>query len=128
MDKNWLKRRWYDFRMGHNTYLIFLLTGANFLLIFHRLFIERVPFLADLFSNLWVFGLTFLAAYVPLALIIGHWHRTTQLRVEQEQNLRQHSLFATMFRVLLDVQTGRASEKEIENFRKMLTSIEGGKG
>lgn len=128
MDKNWIKRRWYDFRMGHNTYLIFILTGANFLLIFHRLFIERVPFLEKIFSDLWVFALIFLVVYVPTALAIGHWHRKTQMKIEQEQNLRQNPFLVQMFRILLDVQTGRATKEEIERMRNLLDNIEKGKG
>jgi hypothetical protein len=128
MDKNWIKRRWFDFRMGHNTYLIFSLTGANFILIFHRLFIERIPILAETFSNLWLFALVFLAAYVPCALAIGHWHRKTQLKIDNEQYVRQNLLQAKMFRIILDIQIGKASKEEIEEMRKMLMSIEGGKG
>ena len=114
--------------MGHNTYLIFTLTGANFVLIFHRLFIERVPVLAETFSNLWVFALAFLSVYVPCALIIGHWHKKTQLKVDAEQQIRRNTLQAQMFRVMIDIQIGRASKEEIENMRNMLLSIEGGKG
>ena len=33
-------------------------------------------------------------------------------------------MLARMFRTLLDVQTGKANEKEIEEFRNMLMSIE----
>lgn len=114
--------------MGHNTYLIFTLTGANFILIFHRLFIERVPVLAETFSNLWLFALFFLMCYIPCALVIGHWHRKTQLKVDMEQGTRQNTLVAQMFRVILDVQTGNATKEEIEEMRKMLKEIEGGKG
>jgi len=128
MDKNWPKRRWFDFRMGHNTYLIFTLTGANFLLIFHRLFIERVPFLEELFSDLWVFALVFLAVYVPAALVIGHWHRKTQLKIEQEQIMRQNPFMVQMFKIILDIQTGDASKEEIERMQKLLTDIAKGEG
>lgn len=114
--------------MGHNTYLIFTLTGANFVLIFHRLFIERVPYLAETFSNLWLFALVFLAVYVPCALFIGHWHKKTQLKVDAEQQVRRNPLQAQMFRVLLDIQIGKASKEEIENMRNLLLSIERGEG
>ena len=122
----WMKRRWYDFRQGHSLYLIFVLTFSNFILIFHRLLIERVPALEQIFSNLWMFIAIFVLAYIPIAILIGAWHRTTQLKIDLEQQIRQHPLFAKMFRTMVDIQTGKASKEEIENFRKFLIDIEEG--
>ena len=42
MKNGWLRRRWLDFRFGHSIYLIFALSFINFILIFHRLLIERI--------------------------------------------------------------------------------------
>jgi len=50
MKASWMRRRWYDFRLGHSVYLIFALTFLNFVLIFHRLLIERVHFLNEIYS------------------------------------------------------------------------------
>ena len=36
MQEGWFRSRWYEFRMGHSTYLIFLLTFTNFILISYR--------------------------------------------------------------------------------------------
>jgi|SRR3990167_6451386 len=128
MNQDWLRRRWFDFRQGHSVYLIFLLTFANFILIFHRLLIERVESLHEIFGELWVFILVFIVIYIPASIIIGAWHRKTQFKVEADVMIRQNPLLAKMFRTLLDVQTGKISNKEIEDMRTFLKKIEDGKG
>ena len=66
----------------------------------------------------------FIAFYLPAAVLIGYWHRRTQLRVETTITLQQNPVMARMFRTLLDTQTVKATKEEIEEFRKMLTKIE----
>ncbi|MGI0055788.1 MAG: hypothetical protein ACREAK_00265 [Nitrosarchaeum sp.] len=128
MNQDWFRRRWFDFRQGHSVYLIFVLTFANFILIFHRLLIERVEFLNEIFKELWVFVLVFVAIYIPASIIIGAWHRKTQFKVEADVMIRQNPLMAKIFRTLLDIQTGKISEEEIEEMRSFLKQIENGKG
>ena len=127
MNETWVRRRWYDFRQGHGMYLVFAMSFVNFVLIFYRLLIEQIDFLGDLFSNLWIFLVIFLAAYIPTAVLIGNWHRKTQMRIEHEQSMKQSPLMAKNFRVLLDLLEGKASTKEVEELRKFLKSIENGK-
>lgn len=127
MNQDWFRRRWFDFRQGHSVYLIFLLTFANFILIFHRLLIERVEFLNEIFNELWVFVLVFIIIYIPASIMIGAWHRKTQFRVEADVMIRQNPLLAKIFRTLLDVQTGKISNEEIEEMRTFLKKIEDGK-
>ena len=124
MKQGWIRRRWWEFRQGHSTYLIFLLTFMNFVLIAYRLLIERIPFIQELFPQLWIFVLIFVLVYIPLSIIIGNWHRRTQLRVESTINILENPLWAKMFRTMLDIQTGRASKEEIEKVRELLLSIE----
>lgn len=126
MNKAWFQRRWFDFRQGHSVYLIFALTFVNFVLIFHRLLIERIPVLNEMFSSLWLFGIMFIIVYIPLSVAIGAWHRKSQLRIDSEVMLRQNPLWAKFFRLLIDIQLGKASEKEIESVRKLLRTIERG--
>ena len=78
----------------------------------------------ELIPNLSIFVLLFLAFYIPAAIIIGFWHRKTQLKVETTLTMQQNPVLAKMFRTMLDVQTGEASEKEIKEFRDFLTKIE----
>jgi len=127
MNETWVRRRWYDFRQGHGMYLVFAMSFVNFVLIFYRLLIEQIDFLGDLFSNLWIFLVIFLALYIPTAVLIGNWHRKTQMRIEHEQSMKQSPLMAKNFRVILDLLEGKASTKEVEELRKFLKSIENGK-
>ena len=127
MNNTWFRRRWYDFRQGHGMYLVFAMSFVNFVLIFYRLLIEQIDFLGDLFSNLWIFVAVFLVIYIPAAILIGNWHRKTQMRIEHEQSMKQSPLMAKNFRVLLDLLEGKASKKEVEDLRKFLKSIENGK-
>jgi len=126
--QGWIIRRWYDFRNGHGIYLIFALTFTNFVLIFYRLLIERVPFLDEIFTDLWLFMIIFVLIYVPVAVLIGHWHKKTQMKVETEVITRQNPLFAKFIRIIIDIQTGKASEKEVNDVRELLKSIEEGTG
>lgn len=122
-----MRRRWLDFRQGHGMYLIFALSFANFVLIFHRLLIERVDFLDDIFSDLWFFAIVFVVMYIPVAILIGFWHRRTQVKIETEQGFRNNPFMAKIFRMLVDIIEGTASKEEIKKFRDLLLSIEAGK-
>ena len=124
MKNNWARRRWLDFRLGHSVYLIFMLSFANFILIFHRLLIERVEFLNEVFVNLWGFVLVFIITYIPLSVLIGAWHRRTQLKIESEQTMLNNPFMARNFRMLVDIMEHKATKEDIEKFRKLLTSIE----
>ena len=128
MDKLWVRRRWFDFRQGHSYSLIFLLSLGNFILISHRLLIERIPILDEIMGNLGIFSILFILLYIPIAIIIGIWPQTSPMQIDLDVTLRQNPLFAKMIRVLLDAQTGKASQEELEDFRKMLKQIEDGKG
>jgi uncharacterized protein YneF (UPF0154 family) len=128
MEQGWARRRWWEFRQGHSVYLIFMLTFINFILISYRLLIEKVVIFKELFPELWIFAILFIVCYIPAAVLIGFWHRKTQLRVETTLVQQQNPVLAKMVRTLLDVQTGKATEKEIEEFREMLEKIEKRKG
>ena len=128
MYTNFLRRRWFDFRQGHGLYLIFILSFANFLLIFHRLLIERVPALNEIFSDLWFFAVFFILIYIPIAIIVGAWHRKTQLKTEADVVFQQSPLFSKIFGLIIDLQTGKAKEEEIDEIRKLLRKISEGKG
>ena len=124
MNEGWGRRRWWEFRQGHSVYLIFMLTFVNFILSTYRLLIEKITTFKELIPELWIFALLFIVCYVPAAILIGFWHRRTQLRVETTLVQQQNPVLARMIRTLLDVQTGIATKEEIEEFRKMLESIE----
>jgi hypothetical protein len=123
-ERYWVRRRWWDARTGHTTYLMFALTFVNFILIAYRFFIENDPAVKALLSNLWVFVAIFLIFYIPASTLIGYWHRRTQLSVETTLKRLEDPIFAKMFRAILDVQTGKATKEEIEEFRKFALEIE----
>jgi len=107
--------------------LIFAISLANFVLIFHRLLIERVDVLNEIFEDLWFFTIVFILMYIPISIVVGAWHRKTQLKVETVQTMKQNPMLAKMFRNLLDILDGRATKEEIEQFRNLLLKIEHGK-
>jgi hypothetical protein len=124
LKQSWIRRRWQDFRFGHSLYLIFALSFSNFILIFHRLLIERVDFLSEIFSNLWFFVIVFIIIYIPIAIAIGAFHRKTQIKIESEQTLLNNPFMARNFRMLVDIIEGNATKEEIKKFRDLLTNIE----
>jgi len=124
MNSKWLRRRWFDFRLGHSVYLIFLLSFSNFILIFHRLLIERIEFLNDIFSELWIFIVLFIGVYIPVSIAVGAWHRKTQIKIENEQSLLNNPFMARNFRMMIDIIEGKASKDEVQKFREFLNRIE----
>lgn len=94
------------------------------MLIFHRLLIERVDWLNDLLGDLWLFVILFLVLYVPVAITVGAWHRKNQIKVETDIGLLNSPLNAKMFRILIDMQSGKATPEEVAQVRKMLKTIE----
>ena len=124
MNSSWARHRWYDFRMGHSIYLVFMMSFANFILIFHRLLIERVDWLNELLGDLWMFVALFVFLYVPVAVVVGAWHRRNQIKVETAVAMMQSPLHAKIFRILLDMQAGRATPEEVDSLRKLLKNVE----
>jgi len=124
MQKNFLRKLWWDGRMGHTTYLMFFLAFLNFILITYNYLIQGNEILKTFVSDLWVFGTIFLILYFPISIIIGRWHTNTQIHVEQDILRLEDPIFARMVRTLLDVKTGKATKEEIEEFRKFLNEIE----
>ena len=113
-----------DNRYGTNSYLMFFLVFLNFILISHNFLLDSNPIFQQSTLELWSFAIIFLIFYCPTAVFIGRWHRNTQVKIEQDILRSNDPIYAKMFRTLLDVQTGKASEKEIQEFRNMLQEIE----
>jgi len=61
------------FRRGHGSWLAYLISFTNFVVIQYRLLIERVPFLESLIPSFTAFVVTFFLIYVPLAIVIGRY-------------------------------------------------------
>ena len=69
--KNRTMRWWTYFRRGHSTYLVFVMSFINFVVIQYRLVIETMPTLSFLFPRLTYFLIIFLLIYLPVSTIIG---------------------------------------------------------
>ena len=120
-----LRMLWFDGRIGHTTYLMFFLTFVNFIIIAFNFLIEGNSIFEKIIPYMWLFSIIFVLLYVPISILIGRWHKNTQLSTEMDILVNTNPILARMVRTLLDVQTGRASKEEIEEFRKMLRTIEG---
>jgi hypothetical protein len=120
----WLRRRWLDFRQGHTIYLVFAMTFLNFITIQYALLIKQVAVLqSTILSNPWIFAAIFIAAYVPLSVIIGYWHRKTQWKVEQEAMFHQNVVQARLWYFMINLVEGKATESERKEMRELLERI-----
>jgi hypothetical protein len=121
-DSNWFRRRWLDFRNGHSIYLVFIMTFANFVTIQYSLLIDKIPAINSIFS-IWTFAIIFVAAYVPLGMIIGYWHRKSQWKVEQEAMFRENVVAARIWLFAIMLIEGKATEEEKRNMIDFLSTI-----
>lgn len=128
MKNNFFRIRWLDFRQGHGIYLAFFIYFADSILIQYNLLIDRLPFLDPLLgANIIGFAIIFIALYVPLAIIIGYWHRKSQWTVEVEALFKENKVGAMMWLFVIDLVEGRLDEKEKKEMREMLLKITKGK-
>ena len=124
MQKNLLRKMWWDGRMGHTTDLMFALQLVNFLLISYNYLIEGEQIFQTFLSDLWLFGIIFMIFYIPISILIGKWHTETQISVEMTMKMYEDPVTAKMVRGLLNVQNNVSNKKEIEEFRNFLIEIE----
>jgi hypothetical protein len=120
-NKKWVKRRWLDFRNGNGLYLVFFLTLAQFVIVQYRLLLEHTPLFHSI--PLWVFSAAFVALYVPLAVVIGAWHRRTQYNVENQTHFERNPIGATMYLFLFDLIDGKVNDEEKKRMRSYLLEI-----
>lgn len=124
MSNNWWRRRWLDFRNGHSTYLTFILAFSNFILIAYYFLIKRVTFFDSFIPNLWFFTAIFIIIYIPISILLGRWHRTTQYQTEVTAMWHEWPLMAKSLRLLVDMNLNKASIEELESMRNFFESIE----
>ena len=99
------------------------MTFLNFVTIQYALLVDRVPILNSVFPSLWIFAIVFITAYLPLAIVIGYWHRKTQWKVEQEAMFNENVVQARMWLFLIRLVQGKVSDKEQSEMREMLEKI-----
>ncbi len=119
---SYIKRRWLDFRNGHTIYLAFLLNLVNFILIVYNFAILKIP-LVSTFLNLPLFVLISFLIYVPIAIIIGHWHRRNQYAVENEALLQENWIWAWIMQYEIRLIKGNTTPHEDDVVLEYLTNI-----
>ena len=123
IDRTFIRRRWLDFRNGHSIYLIFLLTFTNFILITYNFAIKQLPFGIGDYLNLPVFVVLFALLYVPVAIVLGVWHRKHQYSVENEALLRQNWVWAWVMQYQIRLIQEKTNPKEDEYIINYLNEI-----
>ncbi len=118
-----IRKVWLYFRLGHSNYVAFTLSFFNFILLAYRFILEPNLEQFSLISNLTTFGIVFVIIYVPIAILIGYWHRVTQLKVELDMKFTRNTFLARIMRTLLDSKLGDVKENEIEELEKHLQKI-----
>jgi len=124
IQKNFLRKLWWDCRTGNAAYLMLSLQFVNFILITYSYLIEGNAIFENLVFNLGLFSIVFVISYVPVSILVGRWHQYTQLHVESTIKMEENPITAKMIRTLLDAKTGKATKEEIEEFRKFVKEIE----
>ena len=120
LNNKYIRRRWLDFRNGHSIYLVFLLTLVNFILTVYNFAILKIPVLST-YLNLPLFVLIFFLVYVPLAIIIGYWHRRNQYAVENEALLQENWIWAWIVHYEIRLIKGKTIPREDEAVLNYLT-------
>ncbi len=69
-----LYRSWFYFRVGYGTYIALLVGIAGNLLLFYRLGVQYIDFLADLFPSLTFFTIVAIIVTVPASIGFGYYH------------------------------------------------------
>ena len=122
INNKYIRRRWLDFRNGHSVYLVFLLTLVNFILIVYNFAILKIPVLST-YLNLPLFVLIFFLVYVPMAIIIGYWHRRNQYAVENEAMTQENWIMAWLGIYQIRLIQGKTRPIEDEAVLNYLNSI-----
>ena len=113
-----------DTRQGHSQYLMFFLVFLNFIIISIN-FLPNGGFDQQIsVDKIAMYIGIFLVVYVPIAILIGFWHRKTQTPIEQDILRKQDPILAKSFKILLDFKTGKITKKDTEEFRNFLLEIE----
>jgi hypothetical protein len=119
-----IRKIWWTTKIGHSTYLMFLLAMVNFILITYSYLLEGNVVFETYISNLWVFGIIFIILYFPISIIIGRWHTNNQISVDMTIRGLNNPVQAKMIKILLEVQTGNATPERIKEYREFISKIE----
>lgn len=80
----WVGRRFWESRQFYSAYIALFIAITNWITIQYKLFLESVPSLSIVFSNIWVFMAVAAAVFTVISILGGHYiHRKRQFRIEQ---------------------------------------------
>lgn len=83
MNRRRIRRIWVYMRSGNATYLSYIISTSNTVLIFWGLGLSNIPWVTK-YLHLWQFALLFIMTFLPLAILLGHWHYRTQMPIETD--------------------------------------------
>jgi hypothetical protein len=112
---NWefVKRRWYDFRQGHGTYLSYFPSVANQLLVIFTFFVVTYLGFENNFWNLTGFVSLIVAIYVPSAIVIGYYHNKNQLPTDSKIAADKNPVTQDILRSLARLEAEQEEIKQL---------------
>jgi len=122
MRKTQILRYWTYFRRGHNVYLAFLISFANFVAIQYSLVIKTIEQLSFVFSDLITFGITFFLIYLPVATVIG-WidYKKASVPIDAAVGAKANPFFMDLARAISLLAEGK-NEEAIKTLRRWTES------
>ena len=77
-------RSWYYFRVGYNTYLVFMIGYGSTLVTIYYLAARNIPQVGALFGTFWSFALVMTAVGAPVSVLVGwvHTKKSSLLKAE----------------------------------------------
>jgi len=111
MRKTQILRYWTYFRRGHNVYLAFLISFANFVAIQYSLVIKTIEQLSFVFPDLITFGITFFLIYLPVATVIG-WidYKKASVPIDAAVGAKANPFFMDLARAISLLAEGKNEE------------------
>src|SRR5919198_4676786 len=81
---NYIGRRFWESRQFYSAYIALFIAITNWITIQYKLLLEHVPFIATVFSNVWIFTIAAIIVFTIASILGGHYvHRKRQFRLEQ---------------------------------------------
>ena len=103
-----------EFRWGHSTYLVFILSITNFILITYNFLIEGIPLLKFIFPDVTLYLVLMPLVYVPLAILIGHYHRKSQIKIDSALSAQENPYMMEILSRLENIESAVKNLKSSE--------------
>lgn len=111
LNKKRLLRWWTYFRRGHSTYLVFLISFLNFIVIQYQLFIRFIPYLQVILNSILTFAVLFFLIYTPVAILIGWYdYKKFAVPVDTELTSKANPWVRDLAKALILISEGKNDE------------------